>query len=74
MGQLLSGRTRLGAFVRADRVAGPASELVERYQRLGMSELHLYHLGLFNRRSLEVARELVDVCHAARDAPPAYDR
>ncbi len=74
MGQLFSGRTLLGAFVRGDRVAGPASELVERYQRLGMSELHLYHLGLFNRRSLEVARELVDVCHAARDAPPAYDR
>jgi hypothetical protein len=74
MGKLLGDQSTLGAFVRADRVTGSPEEFVERFRRLGMSELHLYHLGLFNRESLEVARELVSACHAAGDAPAAYDR
>jgi hypothetical protein len=74
VGQLLSDRTRLGAYVRADLVARPPDELIERYVRLGMSELHLYHVGLFNRASLSTARELVTACHAAIDPPTAYDR
>lgn len=74
MAHLLGGRARLGAYVRADRVSGPARDLVERYRRLGVSELHLYHLGLFNHRSLGVARDIVAACHRATDVPTTYDR
>jgi hypothetical protein len=74
IGRLLEGHAELGAFVRADRVTGSTGEFVERFRTLGMSELHLYHLGLFNRESLEVARELIRACHSAPNAPAAYDR
>jgi hypothetical protein len=73
MKELLGQRTNLGAYVRADRVAGGPSETIERYGNLGVNELHLYHLGLFNRASLEVARELVSACHRA-EGDATYDR
>ena len=67
MKEILGTRSNLGGYVRADRVAGDPTETVERYQRLGLDELHLYHLGLFNHSSLEVAQELIVACHAAED-------
>lgn len=74
MGRLLEGRAELGAYVRADRITGPPDELVERFHTLGMGELHLYHLGLFNRESVEVARDLIRACHSAPNAATAYDQ
>jgi hypothetical protein len=73
MKDLLGHRTNLGAYVRADRVAHNPTETMERYRKLGVNELHLYHLGLFNRSSLEVARELVAASHRADGASTTYD-
>ncbi|HWD96245.1 MAG TPA: hypothetical protein VG246_07490 [Acidimicrobiales bacterium] len=66
-------KARLGAYIRADRVHGDPTETIERYRQLGMDELHLYHLGLFNRASLDVARELAAECHRAQDARATYN-
>ncbi len=68
MKEALGARSNLGGYVRADRVAGDPRETVERYRRSGMDELHLYHLGLLNRSSLEVARALIAASHAADGA------
>jgi hypothetical protein len=74
MRELLGQRANLGAYVRADRVANEPTETMERYRQLGVNELHLYHLGLFNRSSLEIARELVAGFHQAEDAGTTYDQ
>jgi hypothetical protein len=74
MKRLLAKRAKLGAYVRADRVADGPLETMEHYRTLGMDELHLYHLGLFNRTSVEVARELVAACHQADVAGATYDQ
>ncbi|MGA7834930.1 MAG: hypothetical protein WCA31_06935 [Acidimicrobiales bacterium] len=63
----------LGAYVRADRVADSPAETVEHFRHLGVSELHLYHLGLLNRLSRAVAEALVAACHRAGSTPAAYD-
>jgi hypothetical protein len=68
----LDGLANLGAYVRPDRVADPPGAVIERYRRLGVSELHLYHLGLFNRSSLAVAEALVAACHRSGGAA-TYD-
>jgi hypothetical protein len=73
MRELLGHKANLGAYVRADRVAGNPTETIERYRQLGVDELHLYHLGLFNRSSLEIARELIVACHRAEGARATYD-
>ena len=74
MKELLGQGVNLGAYVRADRVGGNPTETIERYRMLGMNELHLYHLGLFNRPSLEVAREMISACHRTEGAGATYDR
>jgi hypothetical protein len=74
MKDLVGQKANLGAYVRADRVADDPAQTIERYRRLGANELHLYHLGLFNRSSLEIARELVAASHRAEDAGTTYDR
>jgi hypothetical protein len=70
---LVGEKAALGAYVRADRVAGNPAATIERYRQLGVSELHLYHLGLFNRSSLEVARDLVAASHQAEGPRTTYD-
>jgi hypothetical protein len=74
MKELVRQKANLGAYVRADRVADDPAQTIERYRHLGVNELHLYHLGLFNRSSLEIARELVAACHRAEGAGTTYDR
>ncbi len=73
MKELVGQKANLVAYVRADLVAGDPAETIERYRNLGVNELHLYHLGLFNRSSLEVARELVVASHRAEDSVTTYD-
>ena len=74
MKELLGQRVNLGAYVRADRVAGDPAETIDRYQSQGMNELHLYHLGLLNRSSLGVAHDLISACHRAKGVRATYDR
>jgi hypothetical protein len=74
MKEQVGQKSNLGAYVRADRVADDPALTIERYRRLGVNELHLYHLGLFNRSSLEVARELVAASHRAKSAGTTYDQ
>jgi hypothetical protein len=73
MRELVRGKANLGAYVRADRVAGDPAQTIEHYRALGVNELHLYHLGLLNRSSLEVARQLVAASHRADDPATTYD-
>lgn len=60
---LASGDTAVGAYLRLDRdwAAGEATrQRLEEYLAAGLSELHLYHLGLLGRRGLEDLRGVVD--------------
>ena len=53
----------VGAYLRLDR-GWPASELTDRrlqeYLTSGMSELHLYHLGLLGQQGLATLRAVID--------------
>ncbi len=73
LAQRLAGLSSLGAYVRPDRVVGSPAETIERFGYLGISELHLYHLGLFNRSSRAVAEALVGACHRTDGTPRTYD-
>lgn len=69
-GQRISGLRALagpgidvGAYLRLDR-GWPAGELTDRrlqeYLTSGMSELHLYHLGLLGQQGLATLRAVID--------------
>ena len=55
--------TDVGAYLRLDR-GWPAGELTDRrleeYLTSGMSELHLYHLGLLGQQGLATLRAVID--------------
>jgi hypothetical protein len=55
--------TEVGAYLRLDR-GWPAGELTDRrlqeYLTFGMSELHLYHLGLLGQQGLARLRAVID--------------
>lgn len=74
MAEALAGTARLGAYVRADRVERAPEATIDRYYDLGVDELHLYHLGLFNRSSLETARLLVGATKQAHGPRATYDQ
>lgn len=74
MAHALAGSTSLGAYVRPDRVADSPEAVIERYRSLKVDELHLYHLGLFTRSSLEIAHRLVGAAKQAHDPRTTYDR
>jgi hypothetical protein len=60
----LSGAA-VGGYVRPDVDPGtPAAELAARYQAAGMTEVHLYHLGLTSTAGL---RRLADYREAMRN-------
>ena len=55
------GDAYLGGYVRLDQGwsdAARARDVIAQYAKLGMSELHLYHLGLISRTGLAAARAL----------------
>jgi hypothetical protein len=60
---VVGDRCSLGAYLRLDR--GWNGSLIEstidEYVRSGMTELHLYHLGLLSRAGLDTARQVVKV-------------
>jgi len=61
LSQLLRGRCAIGAYLRLDRGwddATTAEATLGRYARAGMTELHLYHLGLVSQPGLDLARRL----------------
>jgi hypothetical protein len=60
LSQLLRGRCALGAYLRLDRgwQDGTIDATLARYARSGMTELHLYHLGLVSQPGLDLARRL----------------
>jgi hypothetical protein len=75
LAERLPTATNLGAYVRVDRGwSGDAhtDEVMGRYVESGVSELHLYHLGLLTRASLRTARHVVSAFrdhleHSGRD-------
>jgi hypothetical protein len=68
--------TDVGAYLRLDR-GWPADETTDRrlqdYLTSGMSELHLYHLGLLSHQGLATMRRVIDTTRelAARARPGA---
>jgi hypothetical protein len=78
-GQCISGLralagpgTDVGAYLRLDR-GWPAGELTDRrlqeYLASGMSELHLYHLGLLGQQGLATLRAVIDKTKALASRP-----
>jgi hypothetical protein len=60
---LTTPRTAVGGYLRLDRgwAAGePTRQRLEDYLAAGLSELHLYHLGLLGRQGLEDLRGVVE--------------
>lgn len=64
--------TEVGAYLRLDR-GWSAGELTDRrlqeYLTSGMSELHLYHLGLLGQQGLATLRAIVDKTKALASRP-----
>jgi hypothetical protein len=59
--------TEVGAYLRLDR-GWPVGELTDRrlqeYLAEGMTELHLYHLGLLGQQGLAAMRDVIDATRA----------
>jgi hypothetical protein len=63
LNSLTTGGTAVGAYLRLDRgwTAGEtAQQRLQDYLTAGLTELHLYHLGLLGRQGLEDLRGVVD--------------
>lgn len=59
---LVEDRCRVGAYLRLDQGwigESFVEEAMDRYARAGMTELHLYHLGLLSRSGLEAATRVI---------------
>ncbi len=54
-------RCEVGAYLRLDRRSEPADATIDRYRAAGVTQWHLYHLGLLDRRSLDTARRVVNL-------------
>jgi hypothetical protein len=65
MASVVDGRAELGAYLRLDRGwSGDAiDENLRRYVRAGVTELHLYHLGLLTTESARTAASVVESFH-----------
>jgi hypothetical protein len=50
---------KLGAYLRLDREWDRVDDDLDRYARLGVRELHLYHLGLMSTTSADAATRIV---------------
>jgi hypothetical protein len=62
MASVVKGRAAVGAYLRLDRdwSGGGNDATLRRYVRAGLTELHLYHLGLFTKESSRAARNVVE--------------
>jgi hypothetical protein len=62
---VVGDRCALGAYLRLDRGWDESSveSTIDEYVRSGMTELHLYHLGLLSRAGLDTARRVVKAGH-----------
>jgi hypothetical protein len=62
LASVVEGRAAVGAYLRLDRdwSGGVNDATLRRYVRAGLTELHLYHLGLFTEESSTVARNVVE--------------
>ena len=62
MASVVDGRAKVGAYLRLDRDwSGDGNdETLRRYVRAGVTELHLYHLGLLTRVSARAAASVVE--------------
>jgi hypothetical protein len=76
---LVDDRRRVGAYLRLDQGwqdGTRTSDIVSRYVRAGMTELHLYHLGLVGESGLDAARRIIEASttrddgHSIRAATP----
>jgi hypothetical protein len=58
---VVDGRARVGAYLRFDRdwSGDDNDETLRRYVRAGVTELHLYHLGLLTKESATTAASVV---------------
>ncbi|GGV47766.1 hypothetical protein GCM10010495_76830 [Kitasatospora herbaricolor] len=67
--------TAVGGYVRPETVrpvdGGSLRELAKRYVDAGLTELHLYHLGLVPQEGLDVLRDLVAEVRACAGDQPA---
>ena len=60
---LAPSAVRIGAYLRLDRdwgAGGTSDERLRQYLSAGMSELHLYHLGLLGRQGLAAMRTVIE--------------
>jgi hypothetical protein len=59
---VVDGRAQIGAYVRLDRDwSGDGSdERLRRYGRAGVTELHVYHLGMLTKESSKTAESVID--------------
>jgi hypothetical protein len=59
---LVGGRAQVGAYLRFDRgwSGDDNYERLRRYVRAGVTELHLYHLGLLTKESSKVATSVIE--------------
>ena len=62
LASVVEGRAEVGAYLRLDRdwSGGGNDATLLRYVRAGLTELHLYHLGLFTKESSRAARNVVE--------------
>jgi hypothetical protein len=62
MTNVVDGRANLGAYLRLDRDwnVGDTDATLRRYVSAGVSELHLYHLGLLTKESTRTAASVVE--------------
>jgi hypothetical protein len=66
LAELSGATTNVGAYVRLDSGWSSddvAEERITRYVTAGMSEVHLYHLGLLSRTGLRAAQRVVAASH-----------
>jgi hypothetical protein len=73
LASVVDGRAKVGAYLRLDRDwSGERNdETLRRYVRAGVSELHLYHLGLLTKESTKAAASVVESFREIATRPSA---
>lgn len=73
LASVVDGRAKVGAYLRLDRDwSGDGNdETLRRYVRAGVTELHLYHLGLFTKKSARAAASVIESFREIAPPPAA---